>query len=86
MNAIQNCPVRVEDVNISKKIFGPDISSLKGKPVRQDLIEIPKELIMKHHKIKLCMDTLYVNECDMLTAINRTIKFRSLVPNEYQVA
>jgi hypothetical protein len=59
MNAIQNCPVTVEDVNI-EKIFGPDISSLKGKsrrrkpkPVRQDLIEIPKKLIMKQHDIEL---------------------------------
>ncbi len=87
MNVIKNCPVTVEDVNISEKIFGPDMSSLKGKstrrkpkPVRQDLIEIPKELIMKHHNIELCMDTMYANECGMLTAIDRTIKFRSLVP------
>jgi hypothetical protein len=87
MNVIQNCPVTVEDVNISEKIFGPDISSLKGKsmrrkpkPVRQDLIEIPKEIITKHHDIDLCMDAMYVNECGMLTAIDRTIKFRSLVP------
>jgi predicted RNA-binding protein len=26
------------------------------------------------------MDTMYVNKCGMLTAIDRTIKFRSLVP------
>jgi hypothetical protein len=78
MNAIQNCPVTVEDINISEKIFGPDISSLKGKlvrgkpkPVRQDLIEIPKELIRKHHNIELCMDTIYVNECGKLTAFYR---------------
>jgi hypothetical protein len=63
------------------------MSSLKGKstrrkpkPVRKDLIEIPKELILKHHDVELCMDTMYVNECGMLTAIDRTIKFRSLVP------
>jgi hypothetical protein len=31
MNVIQNCPVTVKDVNISEKIFGPDMSSLKGK-------------------------------------------------------
>jgi hypothetical protein len=87
MNIIQNCPVTVEDVNIADKIFGPDMSSLKGKstrrkpkPVRKDLIEIPKEIITKHHDVKLYMDTMYVNECGMLTAINRTIKSRSLVP------
>jgi hypothetical protein len=77
MNVIQNCPVTVEDVNISEKIFGPDMSSLKGKstrckpkPVRSDLIEIPKEIITKHHDIDLCMDAMDVNECGMLTAID----------------
>jgi hypothetical protein len=87
MNVIQYCPVTVEDVNISEKIFGPDMSSLKGKPtrckpkpVRSDLIEIPKEIITKHHDIDLCMDAMDVIECGMLTAIDCTIKFRSLVP------
>jgi hypothetical protein len=86
MNAIQNCPVTVEEVNILERIFGPDISSLRGKltrqkpkPVRQDLIEIPKEIIGKHHNIELCMDTVYINECGMLTAIDQTIKLQSLV-------
>ena len=52
----------------------------KPKSVRADLIEIPKELIEKHHNIKLCMDKMYGNECGMLTAIDWTIKFWSLVP------
>jgi hypothetical protein len=94
MNVIQNRPVTVEDVNISEKIFGPDMSSLKGKstrrkpkPVRSNLIEIPKEIIMKHHDIDLCKNAMYVNECGMLTAIDQTIKFQSLVPmnNKQQV-
>jgi hypothetical protein len=87
MNVIQNCPVTVEDSNISEKIFGPDMSSLKGKstrrkpkPVRSNLIEIPKEIITKRHDINLCMDGMDVNECGMLTTIGQTIKFRSLVP------
>jgi hypothetical protein len=82
MNVIQNCSLTVEDVNISEKIFGPDMSSFKGKstrrkpkPVRSDLIEIPKEMITKHHDIDLCTDAMYVNECGMLTAIDQTIKF-----------
>jgi hypothetical protein len=65
MNVIKNCPMTVEDINIAENIFGPDMSSLKGKstrckpkPVRIDLIEILKELITKHHDIKLCMDTM----------------------------
>ena len=72
-NIIQNCPVTVEDVTIAEKIYGPDISSLKGKsmrqklkPVKKDTIEIPKESITKNHDINLCIDTMVVNECGML--------------------
>ena len=82
MNAIQNCPVRVEDVKIAERIFGPDMSSLKGKlmrrkpkPVRKDLVEIPAEMTEEHHQIELCMDTMFINECGMLTAIHRSIRF-----------
>jgi hypothetical protein len=31
MNAIRNCPVMTEDVNIAEKLFGADMPSLKGK-------------------------------------------------------
>ena len=80
MNAIHNCPVTVEDVKIAERIFGPDMSSLKGKsmrrkpkPVRKDLVEIPNEITEKHRDIELCMDTMFVNECGMLTVIDRLI-------------
>jgi hypothetical protein len=89
MNAIRNCPVTTEDVNIAKKIFGPNMSSLKGKsarrkstPVREDTIEIPEELIANNCEIELCIDIMYVNECGFTTTINRTIRFRGAIPIE----
>ena len=47
-NIINNFPVMVEDIDISEKIFGPVVSTLKGRITRQspkvvvdDYIEIP---------------------------------------------
>ena len=48
---IVNCPVTFRDVKNAKLIFGPDITSLKGKSVRHkpasvvtDYAEIPREI------------------------------------------
>jgi len=53
-NLFQNCPVTVDDINLTEKIFGPDVSSLKGRSTRpkpnqvvDDKIEIPTELLQK---------------------------------------
>jgi hypothetical protein len=44
MNVIQNSPVTVEDVNVSEKIFGPDMSSLKGNDnANEEQLEHPVE-------------------------------------------
>ena len=86
---IHNCPVTSKDVQAAEEIFGPSVSRLKEKstrqapkPVRSDWIEIPKELMLKHRELELCMDTMFVNDVQMLTAIDRTIRFRSVVPVE----
>ena len=52
----------------------------KPKPVRKDLVEIPAEITEKHYDIELRMNTRFINECGMLTAIDRSIQFRSVVP------
>jgi hypothetical protein len=65
------------------------MSSLKGKStrrksttVREDVIEIPEELILQNCKIDLRIDIMYVNECGLMTTINQMIQFRSAIPIE----
>jgi hypothetical protein len=67
-NIIKNCPVTPEDVNIAEKIFGGEIGTLKGKstrrrptPVKDDLVEIPPELLEQHQDLTFCMDIMYIN-------------------------
>jgi hypothetical protein len=78
INTLKNNPVTTEDVDIAKKIFGPDISSLKGKttcrkpvPVIEDYIEIPHELIATQHSVTLCLDSMKVNGIRFLTTISK---------------
>ena len=54
-NVIKNCPVTTADVDIGKKIYGPAISTWKGKTSRKtpkavvaDEVMIPQELLIKH--------------------------------------
>jgi hypothetical protein len=92
-NIIKNCPVTAEEVNIAEKIFGGDIGTLKGKstrcrptPIRDDLVEIPPEVLEQHQDLTFCMDIMYVNGVPMLTSIDQSIRFRGLVPLASRVA
>jgi hypothetical protein len=66
-NIIKNCPVTADDVNIAEKIFDADIGALNGKntrsrltPVKDDLVDIPLELLEQHQDLILCMDNMYL--------------------------
>jgi hypothetical protein len=84
VGGIRNCDLTPQDVEIAEKIFGPDVSTLKGKStrrkpkiVRYDVIAVPREL--KQRLLELAIDIMFICSIPMLTAIDRTIKFRSLV-------
>ena len=86
MNLIRNCPVTTEDINNAERIWGADIGALKGKTTRaatakvfEDIVEIPPELKRKKN-IVLCIDIMYVHGIPMLTAIDKSIRHRALVP------
>ena len=81
-NQIKNCPVTIEDINISEKIFGPDVYAIKGKSVRKkpkvvvnDYIEIPRELIQAHKGIILCADIMFIDQVGFLVTMSKHIKF-----------
>jgi hypothetical protein len=84
MNCIKNNPITTEDIDLAEKIFGPDIGSLKGKttrakpkPVVDDFIEIPRELIAAQQDITLCIDGLKINGIPFLATISRNIMYRT---------
>ena len=87
MNTIKNNPITLEDVVIAEAIFGPAMSTLKGmttrtkpKPIQKDEIDLPLEIKNLPKELELCIDIMYVNELPMLTSIDKTIKYRGLVP------
>ena len=67
-------------------LFGPDAAALKGKttrttpaPVVDDRIDLPLGLKARSD-IVLTMDIMFIQGIPMLTTIDRSIKFRGLVP------
>jgi hypothetical protein len=83
---IKNNPVKSEDIARALKIFGPAVAVLKGASTRphpprvrtSDLVAIPPEITENHNPLTMSIDLLYMAGMPMLTAIDHTIKFRSL--------
>src|SRR5210317_875477 len=83
-NMIKNCPMSVADVEVSKKIWGKDISRLKGTTVRKTpravvdmTVDIPDELREKISDIHLHMDVMWINGHRFLTTIGHLVYYRT---------
>ena len=84
-NQIKNCPVTIEDIKISEKIYGPSVYAIKGKSVRKkpkvvvnDYIEIPRELIKAHQGIILCADIMYIEEVPFLVTVSKNVRMNTI--------
>ena len=68
-NIIQIFPVKIKYIEKEEKIFGPDVSTLMGRTMRQrpklvvgGFIVIPRELVENNHNLVLCMYIKLINQ------------------------
>ena len=80
-NQVVNCPVTVDDVEHTEKIYGPSIPFLKGKnmyqapiPVISNYITVPPKILIKNHDVILAGDIFFVNQVLFLATISENIK------------
>ena len=79
-NLIANCPVTVHDVHNANRIFGPNLSNLRGKTtrskpehVRVEYIEVPRDIIHLHKYVKIVADLMFVNGLPFMVTSSRGI-------------
>lgn len=68
MNLIHINKLTNEDINLTERIFSLDVGSKKGettrtkpKPVVNNIIEIPKEILRINYNIVISIDILNIN-------------------------
>ena len=84
-NKIVNCPVTFYNVKNAKLVFGPDITSLKGKSVRRkparvvaDYVDIPREIIKSREELEVSKDIMFINKLPLLVSISIGLKFTTI--------
>ena len=91
MNLLPICPVIRDDILISKRIFGPDVGSLKGKTVgcgtdhvEVAVVPVSSEIISQYRDVIIVADIMFVNKLPFFVTISRNIKFgtTALIPNQ----
>ena len=67
-NMIVNFSVTFDDVKNAKLVFGPDITSFKGKSVRRkpashtDYVEISREILESRKDLEVSTDIMFVKK------------------------
>jgi hypothetical protein len=82
-NSLPNCPIQRQDAVNADAIFGPDVTSLKGKITRQQLQTVlgavannlPKEIMEHYCDLTLCVDIMFVNRIPFFMSISKKVRF-----------
>ena len=82
LNLIRNCPITPTDIANAKKIFGPNVPSIKGKPVRRkpilmvsDYVDVPPQILDLTRKVEVASDVMFVNGIPFLVSVSRRLQF-----------
>jgi hypothetical protein len=84
-NQIKECPMTIQDIDVAKKIWGKNISALKGKttrskihPVARYYVKVPKELLKLHKEVFLTTDIFFVNKFPFILTLSRNTFFTAV--------
>ena len=84
-NQIKDCPITVQNIDDSTKIWGKDVPALKGKTVRKkpthvaaDFVKVPKAILKLHKDVYLTADIFFVNKVPFFIRLSRKICFTSI--------
>ncbi len=79
---IPNCPVTYDAITNAQKTFGPDLASIRGKPVQRtpepvvaDYVAIPCPVIEQNRIATMAADVFFMDGTAFLITMSRRIKF-----------
>jgi len=85
-NLVLNCPLTSDDAKRALAIYGPEVSTLKGKTTKKqnkgipnfNPVKIPAPIIAKYNKLRLFIDVFFVNGMPFFHTISQFVKFRTV--------
>ena len=85
-----NCLITRRAIHVTQDIYGPNLDSLKGKPVWWTLPHLPSgvdpvppDLLERHPSVTIIMDILFINNIPLLLSMSQGLKFMTIevLPN-----